>query len=146
MSHEPAVCRAWGRDGPTERHARMIRSWHLAILRLAVTRDNADRLGVLAVAAEIDGLGGRGEKPPFNFFRRASIEICDSILWQNPTADRVLRRYLAGVDDIRLKNAFVAALATEQPQTGAVKRRPKRDDGLWRGLPSRGVHVELGEP
>jgi hypothetical protein len=38
-------------------HGRMVRGWHLAVLRFAVTRDNADRLGLYAVANEIDGCG-----------------------------------------------------------------------------------------
>ena len=33
-----------------------LRAWHLAILRYAVTLDNADRLAVLRIAREIDGL------------------------------------------------------------------------------------------
>ena len=33
-----------------------MRSWHLAILRFALTLDNADRLGVFAIAREIDRL------------------------------------------------------------------------------------------
>ena len=32
-----------------------LRAWHLAILRYAVTLDNADRLAVLRIAREIDG-------------------------------------------------------------------------------------------
>jgi hypothetical protein len=49
----------------------MLRSWQLAILRFAVTLDNADRLGVLAIASQIDGLGRqREDKPEFRFFGR----------------------------------------------------------------------------
>ena len=33
-----------------------LRAWHLAILRYAVTLDNADRLAVLRIAREIDRL------------------------------------------------------------------------------------------
>jgi hypothetical protein len=39
----------------------------LAILRFAVTLDNADRLAVMAIAGEIDRLGHDG-KPDFIFF------------------------------------------------------------------------------
>ena len=38
-------------------HEAMLRTWHLAMLRFAVTRDHADRLGVLAAANEIDRQG-----------------------------------------------------------------------------------------
>jgi hypothetical protein len=37
-----------------EWHAKTLRAWQLAILRFAVTLDNADRLAVLMIASEID--------------------------------------------------------------------------------------------
>ena len=131
------------RDGQNEWHAWMIRAWHLAILRFAVTLDNADRLGVFAIAAEIDRLGGSYDKKrQFGFFRKTSTELCASMLRRNQTADATLRRYLAAINDIRLKGALAAAIAIEQPDAPAakpaVKRRPKPDNNLWRGLPSRG--------
>jgi hypothetical protein len=52
-----------------EWYAKTLRAWQLAILRFAVTLDNADRLAVLAIASEIDRLGPRhGGKPGFSFF------------------------------------------------------------------------------
>jgi hypothetical protein len=129
-------------DGPDECHAWMIKAWHLAILRFAVTLDNADKLGVFAVAASIDGLGGsRDEKRRFGFFRKMSTDLCGSILQRNQTADATLRQYLADIDDIRLKRVFAAAIAMEQPDTTAVKRRPRQENKLWRGLPSRAAHL-----
>ena len=47
-----------------ERHAKTLRAWQLAILRFAVTLDNADRLAVLMIAAELDGV-----PQTFVFFR-----------------------------------------------------------------------------
>jgi hypothetical protein len=131
------------REGQNEWHAWMIRAWHLAILRFAVTLDNADRLGVFAIAAKIDRLGGNcDEKRQFGFFRKTSTELCASMLRQNQTADATLRRYLAGIKDSRLKRVLAAAIAIGQPDAPAVKpavkRRPKPDNNLWRGLPSRG--------
>ena len=38
----------------SERHARTLRAWQLAILRFAVTLNNSDRLAVMAIASEID--------------------------------------------------------------------------------------------
>jgi hypothetical protein len=130
-------------DGPSEGHAWMIKAWHLAILRFAVTLDNADRLGVFAVAAAIDALGGsRDGKRQFGFFRKISTDLCTSIVQRNQAADATLRQYLADIDDIRLKRAFAAAIAMEQPVTTAAKRRPKPDNKLWKGLPSRrDVHL-----
>jgi hypothetical protein len=67
-----------------ERLTKTIRAWQPAILRFAVTLDNADGLAVLAIAAEIDGLGPKLEdKPDFRFFRKASTELCAAILRPN---------------------------------------------------------------
>ena len=130
------------RDRPDERHAWMIRAWHLAILRFAVTLDDADRLGVFAIAAAIDRLGNSGDaEPPFGFFRKTSTEFCASVLRRNPAADATLRQYLADIGDIRLKRALAAAIAMEPPDTATGKRRSGPESKLWRGLPSRGnVH------
>lgn len=117
----------------------MIRAWHLAILRFAVTLDHADRLGVFAVAAEIDRLGGScGEKRQFGFFRKTSAELCASILRQDQTADAIVPRYLAGIEDIRLKRVLAAAMAIELPDTTTAKRRSKPETGLWTGIALRG--------
>jgi hypothetical protein len=130
------------RDGPDEGHAWMIRVWHLAILRFAVTLEHADKLGVFAIAAGIDGLGGScDEKRQFGFFRKMSADLCASILRRDQTADETLRQYLADIDDLRLKRVFAAAIAIEPPDTTVVKRRPKSKNNLWRGLPSRGVQL-----
>ena len=62
-----------------EWHAKTLRAWHLAILRFAVTLDNADRLAVLAIANEIDRLC-----PQQTGFQLLSQDQC-----------RAMRRYLA---------------------------------------------------
>ena len=130
-------------DEPNEWHAWMLRAWHLAILRLAVTLDNADKLGVFAIAVEIDRLGEScGEERQFGFFRKKSADLCAAIPRLNQTAEATLRQYLADIDDVRLKRVLAAAIAIEPPDTIAVKRHPKPENKLWRGLPSRGdVHL-----
>jgi hypothetical protein len=56
-------------------HARTLDAWQLATLRFAVTLDNADRLGVLAIANEIDRLGRQNEQASnFGFFRRNAVD------------------------------------------------------------------------
>lgn len=121
-----------------EPYTRMLRNWHLALLRFAVTQENADRLGVLAVANEIDGLGRRQEdKASFSFFRKTSLEVCAAILQRDEAADTFLRQYLAQIDDVRLKRALATALEIELPQSAAEKSRSKPAPSLWRGLPSR---------
>jgi hypothetical protein len=120
-------------------HARTLRAWQLAMLRFAVTLDNADRLAVMAIASEIDRLGpGHDGKPDFGFFRRASAELCAAILRPNELTSTILRQYLARIDDDRLKRAFAAAIGPDQPEVSSVGKSFKRDNGLWKGLSLRG--------
>jgi hypothetical protein len=89
-------------------------SRQLAILRFAVTLDDADRLSVLAIAKQIDGLGRQHEnKPEFRFFRKTSSELCGAILQRDEPADVMLRQYLARINDFPLKRALAAALEIE---------------------------------
>jgi len=125
-----------------EWHAKTLRAWHLAILRFAVTLDNADRLAVLAIANEIDRLGPQHDgKPDFNFFRRTSAELCAAILRPNELTSKLLRQYLARIDDDRLKRTFAAAMEADQPTVSSADKPIKRDKSLWRGLSSRGNHL-----
>jgi len=88
-----------------------LRAWHLAILRYAVTLDNADRLAVLRIAREIDGLYPRQEgNADFEFFRRTSAELCAAIVHPDERASALLQQYLARIDDDRLKRTFAAAI------------------------------------
>src|SRR5882757_9937722 len=121
-----------------EWHAKTLRAWHLAILRFAVTLDNADRLAVLAIANEIDRLCPQHDgKPAFNFFRRTSAELCAAILRPNELSSTLLRQYLARIDDDRLKRVFAATIETDQPKVSSISKPFKHDSGLWRGLSSR---------
>ena len=136
-----------------EWNAKTLRAWHLAILRFAVTLDNADRLAVLAIANEIDRLGPQHDgKPDFNFFRRTSAELCAAILRPSELTSTLLRQYLARIDDDRLKRTFAAAIEASQPTLSSadkpIKRvdKPiKRDNGLWRGLSSRRALAGLAQ-
>jgi hypothetical protein len=121
-------------QGLTEWRARMLRSWHLAILRFAVTRDNADRLGLLVVANEIDRLGrSYQDGMDFDFFRRTSTELSEAILQPNmPGADTLLRQYLARIEDARLKRALAAAIEVDQPEQASNCRRSRAYSAMWR--------------
>lgn len=124
-----------------EWHAKTLRAWQLAILRFAVTLDNADRLAAMAIANEIDRLGPEQDgKPDFGFFRRISAELCAAILRPDELGSAILRQYLARIDDDRLKRAFAAAIESDQPKASSVSRPFKRDSSLWKGLSSRGNH------
>jgi len=123
-----------------ERHAALLRAWHLAILRFALTRNNADRLGLLAIANEIDRLG----RPPhqvgagFSFFRRESEELCAATLRQHKESDVILDRHLARINDAHLKRTLAVALEVPPRKPDLARRRHKPNADLWRGLPSRG--------
>jgi hypothetical protein len=121
-------------------HAKTIRAWQLAVLRFAVTLDNADRLSVMAIANEIDRLRPQHDgKSAFGFFRRTSAELCAAILRPGEPSCTVLQRYLARIDDDRIKRVFAAATGADQPELSSVSKPVKRDSGLWRGL-SRAGH------
>ena len=124
-----------------EWYAGTLRAWHLAILRYAVTLDNADRLAVLRIAREIDGLYPLQEgSTEFEFFRRTSAELCSAILQPNERATTVLQQHLARLDDDRLKRAFAAAIDASQPAVTQISRPARRRDDLWKGLSSRSDH------
>jgi hypothetical protein len=123
-----------------EWHAKTLRAWQLAILRFAVTLDNADRLAVLAIAAEIDRLGRPPSGgPAFAFFRKTSTELCAAILQPSEVNSTFLRQYLARIDDGRLQRVFAAAIEAGQPKVSSVSIPMGHGNGLWRGL-SRGDH------
>lgn len=126
-------------DSNTSEDARQrnaLRAWHLALLRFAVTRDNADRLAFLSIATELDAPGSRSSaRPDFSFFRQASNKLCRAILDPQHSSDRAaLQQHLDRIDDEHLKHALAAALDTDVPRAGSVtaSARAKRD--LWRGL------------
>jgi hypothetical protein len=119
-------------------HAKTLRAWQLAILRFAVTLDDADRSAVIAIASEIDRLGPRhGGKTDFGYFHRTSAELCAAILRPNELSPALLRQYLARIDDERLRHVFAAAVEARQPKEASVRKPFKRDERLWRGLSSR---------
>jgi hypothetical protein len=120
-------------------HAGLLRAWHLAILRFAVTHENADRLGVLAIATEMDRLGRQHQVGEgFSYFRKASAQLFTAMVQRRQGDDVVLSCYLAQIDDPRLRGALAAALDVCQPQDPARNRlRPTQN--LWRGLASRSI-------
>jgi hypothetical protein len=119
-------------------HAGLLRAWHLAILRFALTRENADRLGVLAIANEIDRLGRPHDVgSDFRFFRRTSAELCAAILLLQENDDATLNRYLAQIDDARLHTVMAAALELVPRQTSSARKRIGPNHDLWKGLTSR---------
>jgi hypothetical protein len=111
-----------------EWRTRTLRAWQLAILRFAVTLDNADRLAIMAIASEIDRLGPERDRgPDFGFFRRTSAELCAAILQPNELTAALLHQYLARIDDDRLKRAFAGAIEADQTKASPVTKPFRRD-------------------
>jgi hypothetical protein len=123
------------------RHDKSLRAWQLALLRFAITMDNADRLALLAIAAELDAPGARPfARPAFKFFHKASAELCQAIVNpQLPGSEAVLQRHLKRCDDDRLKRAFAAVLAIDTLREKPPARPSKQNHDLWRGLAPRSV-------
>jgi hypothetical protein len=123
------------------RHSKALRAWQLALLRFAITMDNADRLALLAIAAELDSPGSRpSARPAFRFFYNASAELCHAIINPHLAASAaLLQRHLTRCDDERLKRALAAALAIDIPQAKPPTRPLKPNSDLWRGLSRRSV-------
>lgn len=118
-------------------HEALLRAWHLAVLRFAITRDNADRLAVLAVANEIDRQGrAEGGGTSFSFFRRTSAGLLAAITLRSEPGAKLLDQYMASIGSARLRRAFTAALEIELPHTRSF-RRSRREFDLWKDLPSR---------
>jgi len=117
---------------------RLLHAWKLALLRLAVTRDEADRLNVTALAAELDRLGGRRTDETFHFFRRASSQLCAAISGQPKNAADTLEGFCKQIEEPRLRLAFAAAMEiTHSDSAPSQDARPKRNPDLFRGLPPR---------
>ncbi|WP_245438837.1 hypothetical protein [Bradyrhizobium sp. SK17] len=122
--------------GATEPQGRLLCAWQLAVLRFAVTLDDADRMHVLAVAGELDRLSGAADVS-FSFFRRTTAELCHAISGRHIQAEAVLRGFEAQIDNPRLRRAFEAAIAKDRTPPRMVAGRARPGDDLWRGLPPR---------
>lgn len=124
------------RETATEPQSKLLRAWQLAVLRFAVTLDDDDRTHALAVAGEVDRLGGAADDG-FHFFRRTTAELCAAISGRGAERDAVIGRFLAHIDNVRLRRAVEAAIARDLTPPKLVARSGRPGNDLWRGLPSR---------
>jgi hypothetical protein len=119
---------------------RTVTNWLQALLRYAVTLDDADLSVVLTVAEDIDRIGSpANHASTFQFFRRTSTALCKAIAdGDDPQRDAVLGLHLKRIGDRRLRRAFEAAFASERASLAArstikIKNKPGRES-LWKGL------------
>jgi len=124
------------RETATEPESRLLRAWQLAVLRFAVTLDGDDQIHALAVAGEVDRLGSAADDA-FHFFRRTTAELCTAISGRGADQDAVVGRFLAQIDNVRLRRAVEAAISRDRTPPKLVASRSKPGNDLWRGLPSR---------
>jgi len=114
-----------------------VQAWQLAILRYAVTLDSGDRSNVMMLATQIDRLGRAAIEPEFSFFRRTSTELCDAIAQPDEPSSEIFRRFLARIEDARLRRAFAAAIQSDRAAIIPAGRLRKTSANLWRGLSPR---------
>lgn len=124
------------RENAAQQESKLLRAWQLAVLRFAVTLDDDDRMHALGVAGEVDRLGGTADDA-FHFFRRTTAELCAAISGRGVDQDAVIGRFLAQIDNVRLKRAVEAAIARDRMPPKLVASRVKPGNDLWRGLPPR---------
>jgi hypothetical protein len=119
-------------------HPQRIQQWLFAILRFAITLEHGDRLAVLAVAAEMDGVGSVMAGNGFTFFARTSVKVCDAIIAKNSReAIATLRVLLRKIEHPPLKRAFEAVLEIRPlPSKGHHSLIGDRQN-LWKGLAAR---------
>lgn len=90
--------------------AKKVKDWLLAILRFAVTMEQADKSTVLAIADEMDR-SGFCVNTAFTFFGRTSSALCSAIADQDdPQRVAILRRHIGRIEDYRLRRALAAAI------------------------------------
>jgi hypothetical protein len=126
--------------GIRNRYSLELRRWQFAILRFAITLNEADRAAVLAVAAEMDRAGSPASRDGFAFFVRTSVQLCDAMIARNcPENIATFRVFLGRIDHRPLRRAFEAVLDVKpsRPDRRDLLRRSR--ENLWKGLPIRGA-------
>ena len=94
--------------------ANKIRDWLLAIVRFAITLEQADRQTVLDIALEMDGLGFLPGRSSFSYFLRTSTDVCRAIADRDdPDRTAILRRHVGAIDDRRLRQVTASAIDLE---------------------------------
>lgn len=125
-------------DEGLAQQSQRIRQWLLFILRFAITREQADRAAVLAMADHLDRPSATHTRRGFSFFARTSAEICSLIDSKRGLEENArLRLQLRRIDDVRLRRALESVLEIERADSKVRGARLRQSLELWRGLPVR---------
>lgn len=115
-----------------------LRRWLFAVLRFAITLNEADRAAVLAAAAEMDRAGSPAGRGGFTFFVRTSVQLCDAMIATNrPENIATFRVFLGRIDHLPLRRAFEAVLGVKLSRPDRRDRLRRSRENLWKGLPIR---------
>lgn len=129
--------------GSQDWRGRKLQEWLLLLLRYAITRELSDRSAALAMADELDSLGGQWRPAAPRFFLKTSDEVCSAILTVlDGHIPPVLRKHLARIDDHRLRRAFEAAIGLQhgaQSHRDGGKSKARNERNLWKGLPVKRI-------
>jgi hypothetical protein len=123
------------RRDDAEWRERKLHDWLFALVRFAVSLEEADRRAVLSMAGDLDVLGSVRGRTTFSYFVRTSTLVCRAIA--DPAysgRDAILRRFVDAIGKRRLREVFVTALsldAAPQPHGGlAAAIEPCRGIGV----------------
>ena len=121
--------------------ARTLRAWQLAILRFAVTLDNADRLAVLRIAREIDGPDPSWTAALIsNFFAAPVQSFAPRFCSRTNLPPRSCDNIWPGSTMTVSSATFAAAIDAGQPAVSPISRPTRPRNNLWKGLSSRSNH------
>lgn len=120
---------------PEQRQRERITDWLLALLRFAITRSEADRESLQALANELDRPQITADLGSFAFFRTTTVELCTAIAGKHDEQRvKILRRHFNHIGNLRLRAALEAATGLkEADHTPAAGPRHDRAY-LWKGL------------
>lgn len=125
-------------DAGFERESRKVEEWLFAVLRFAITREEADRDAILTMAAAMDRLGAGTGGSDFTFFVRTSKELSALIAGpRSPENKATLRPLLGKIQNDRLRHALEAALEIERFSHRTARMRGRHNEDLFRGLSVR---------
>lgn len=120
---------------PEQRQREKITDWLLAVLRFAITRGDADRVSLLAMASELDRPQLTADTGSFAFFRTTTIQLCAAIADKHSDQRvKILRRHFNHIGNLRLRAALEAATGLKEADHAPASSSRHDRAYLWKGL------------